>query len=217
MVCRPRQASFDQQGSVVDPQKSAQIISKEQTMPFSSYEEILRSMLAITSSLEMRQILREIGDYADIGLDQPFGPFNFIWHAFGDNPSNISTIGLATKAGRSLAERLTNAIDGILEERVVTGIPTPPSPRQAAMQWFGRPVSGPDDGLFKWSYADGGYDRQIQVILSPSGVEAAPTVDVLDNGIGIKPEEFSTTILSLQAGNKISKWNMRRRKFLSVN
>ena len=34
----------------------------------------------------------------------------------------------------------------------------------------------------------------------------APTVDVLDSGVGIKPEEFPTTILSLQARNKISKF-----------
>lgn len=175
-------------------------------MSYSLTEQFLRTMLSATSSDEIRSILKEIGDHSDIGLDEPFGPFNFFWHAFGDNPSNLSTIGLATKAGRSLTERLTNAMDAILEDRVPSGAPTPPSARAAAKQWFGRPVSGPDEGLFKWAYSDAEYDRRIHVVLSPSGIEAAPTIDVVDNGIGIEPNQFPATILSLQAGNKISKW-----------
>lgn len=87
-------------------------------MPYSSPERILRGMLSETSSDGMRSILREIGDYSDVGLDERFGPFDFVWHSFGDNPSNLSTIGLATRAGRSLTERLTNAMDAILEDRL---------------------------------------------------------------------------------------------------
>jgi hypothetical protein len=44
------------------------------------------------------------------------------------------------------------------------------------------------------------------VVLNQSGVETAPTVDVIDDGIGIEPGQFPSTILSLQAGNKIRKW-----------
>jgi len=175
-------------------------------MSYSSVEDILRTMLSVTSSDEVRSILNTIGDYSDAGLDQPFGPFDFFWHPFGDNPSNLSTIGLATRAGRSLTERLTNAMDAILEDRVPPGAPTPPSARAAAKQWFGRPVSGPDDGLFKWDYSDSEYDRRISVVLCPSGIETAPTIDTVDNGIGIEPDQFPRTILSLQAGNKITKW-----------
>ena len=85
-------------------------------MPYSCAEEILRAMICVTSPHQMRSILKDIGDYSDVGLDQPFGPFNFFWHAYGDNPSNLSTIGLATRAGRSLTERLTNSMDAILEQ-----------------------------------------------------------------------------------------------------
>jgi hypothetical protein len=165
-------------------------------------------MLSETSSDGMRAILREIGDYSDIGLDERFGPFDFIWHSFGDNPSNLSTIGLATRAGRSLTERLTNAMDAILEDRAPSSTPMPPSARAAAKQWFDRPVSGPDEGLFKWAYSDVGYDRRINVVVSSSGIETAPTIDVLDEGIGIAPNQFPGTILSLQAGNKIRKWHL---------
>jgi hypothetical protein len=175
-------------------------------MSFSSMDQILRAMLVATTSTDMRSVLMEIGDYPDVGLDQPFGPFKLLWHPFGDNPSNLSTIGLATKAGRSLTERLTNAMDAILEARAPLGVPMPPSPRAAAKQWFDRPISGPDDGLFRWAYSDANYDRMVHVILNPSGKETAPTIDVVDRGVGIQADQFPGTILSLQAGNKITKF-----------
>lgn len=96
--------------------------------------DILRALLAATSNDEMLEIRREIGDPGNAELDQPFGRFKFCWHAFGDNPSNISSIGLGTKAGRSLTERITNATHAILEERVSASVPSPQSARAAAQR-----------------------------------------------------------------------------------
>ncbi len=175
-------------------------------MPFDNAESLLRALLSSIKSSDIRKILEEIGDYGSAELDQPFGPFQFCWHAFGNNPSNISSIGLGTKPGRSLTERYTNGTDSIFEDRAPAGVPLPRSAREAAQQWFGRPVSGPEDGLFNWNYSEHDYDRRISVILLNSGDETAPTVDVLDDGIGIQPDMFSSTILSLQSGNKITKW-----------
>jgi hypothetical protein len=67
-------------------------------------------------------------------------------------------------------------------------------------------MSGPEDGLFNWNFSEHGYDRRIMVVLHSSGIESAPTIDVIDDGIGIRPGEFPSTILSLQSGNKIKKW-----------
>jgi hypothetical protein len=175
-------------------------------MKLQNSQDVLNALLAATSNEAVTEIRREIGDPGNAELDQPFGPFSFSWHAFGDNPSNISSIGLGTKPGRSLTERLTNAADAILEDRASANVPTPASARAAALQWFGRPMTGPEDGLFNWHFADHNYDRRILVALHPSGIELAPTIDVLDDGIGIRPSEFPGTILSLQSGNKIKKW-----------
>jgi hypothetical protein len=177
-------------------------------MSASNLEDLLHQCLATTSYSDMRNILQSLGDHAEAGLDEPFGAMNFCWHAFGNNPSNYSSIGLGTKSGRSLTERITNAVDAILEDRVTSNVAPPASPRAAAQQWFGRPISGPDDGLFNWSFSEHGYDRRIAVVLNPSGVGAAPTVDVIDEGIGIQPSQFPSTILSLQCGNKITKWHL---------
>src|SRR4051794_7347892 len=98
-------------------------------MPFENSEGIFRALLSATSSDAVRGILSEIGDYSNVGLDEPFGPFHLSWHAFGNDPSNISAVGLATKPGRSLTERLTNGADAILEGRAPQGVELPRSAR----------------------------------------------------------------------------------------
>ncbi len=175
-------------------------------MPITTIEDLFNQLVRSRSSTDVRAVLTEIGDHADVEVDQPLGRLGLQWHPFGDNLSNISSIGLGTKPGRSLTERLTNAFDAVIETRVPMGVTQlPQSCREAAKQWFGRPVTGPDDGLFRWKYGEGDYDRFVNVVLSQSGVETAPTIDVLDRGIGLEPAQFPDTILSLQKGNKLTK------------
>src|ERR1035437_589031 len=159
-------------------------------MAIDSLKSLLQALLKARTSAEVKSILDDIGDYADLGLDTAFGSLGLQWHAFGDNLSNVSSIGLATKPGRSLTERLTNATDALREDRVRPNVTPPTSARNATKPWFGRQISGPDDGLFKWDYSGHDIDRRISVVLLPSGNDSAPTVDVVDNGIGIKPEQF---------------------------
>lgn len=166
---------------------------------------LLEKFLSSHTRNELLEVLRELGDDDSVSIDQCFGPHNLKWAPFGGNASNISTIGLATKPGKSLTERITNAMDALLEERAVnlSSSVKPESPREAAEEWFGRPMSGPDTGLFQGIRVQ--TDKRISVVLLDSGVEDCPTVDVLDQGVGIAPDEIKNTILSLQAGNKIQK------------
>jgi hypothetical protein len=174
-------------------------------MPIKTMSDLLIRFLYESSSPAIKEILDEVGDYSEVGLDMPFGQLNLFWHAYGGNSSNWSTIGLATKAGRSLTERITNAIDAVLEERAASSPSKPTSPQRAASEWFGRPITGADSGLYNWEYADGQYDKKVAVILLPSENENTPTVDILDYGIGLSAEQFPKTILSLQSGNKLDK------------
>lgn len=159
------------------------------------------NLLKAVRASDFRDVLSKAGDYDAATLDMPFGPHQLVWKAFGGNPSNVSTIGLGTKSGRSLTERVTNAIDAILERRFQEGASPQASPRKAAEAWFGRPFTG----LFNWKNEPLDFDRQIHVILQDSENSESPTIDVLDQGIGIAATEFPSTILSLQAGNKIRK------------
>lgn len=172
-----------------------------------SPDDTLKQLINATTPADILTILRMLGDHPDLAMDEPFGHLGYFWHPFGNNPSNFSTIGLATKAGRSLTERLTNAIDAILEQRGHTLTSSMPrSPRTAAQTWYGRPISGPDSGLYQWDFSSQGYDKKVHILMSASGEAGKATIDVIDQGIGLRPVEFSNTILSLQAGNKIKKF-----------
>lgn len=174
-------------------------------MPIKTLSDLLSRLLHESSSPAVKSILDEIGDTSNMGLDVPFGDLSLFWHPYGGNNSNYSSVGLGTKSGRSLTERITNAIDAVLEDRASTSPSKPSSPQRAASEWFGRPVTGADSGLYSWEYSDGQYDRKVAVVLLRSESESAPTVDVLDHGIGLSAEQFPKTILSLQSGNKLDK------------
>lgn len=151
-------------------------------------------------------VLKELGDREDIGLNVEFGALKCRWVPYGGRDSNESTIGLASKGGRSLTERITNAEDALLELAKMQHNGTlPKSPRRAALEWFGRVESGPSSGLYSIESKEGELSRSICMVLSDSGLSGAPTVDVVDAGIGIEPEEMPRTILSLQEGNKVKK------------
>lgn len=155
------------------------------------------------------EILTGLGDSADLDLGDPIGDSGLFWHPVGGDASNLSAINLATKAGRSLTERITNAEDALFELRAHTASgDLPQNPRQAAAKWFGRPLSGPDAGMYTWDYDTSNADRLIHVAMLDSGRPEAPTLDVLDAGIGIHGGDMTSTILSLRGGNKIRKFHL---------
>ncbi|MCB9056141.1 MAG: hypothetical protein H6549_09795 [Chitinophagales bacterium] len=174
-------------------------------MAINNVQELFEQLLKSTTPEQVRQILTEIGDVSDIGLDKAFGKLNLSWQPYGGTTSNYSTIGLASKPGRSLTERITNAIDAVLEEHSVKIAQQESSPQDAVNKWFGRPFSTSNSGLYDWKYSQGNFDRKVGIVMSDSGKKEAPTVDVLDFGVGILPDSFPSTILSLQGGNKITR------------
>jgi hypothetical protein len=145
-------------------------------MEIQTHSELLKALLSASSSAKIQEILAAIGDRPDLSLDEQFGPLNWQWHAFGNNPSNLSSVGLGAKPGRSLTERVTNATDAVLEDRFTPGIEAPRSARLAAKQWFGRPISGPDDRVYEWILKDPDLSRRIIAVLLPSGSENSPRI-----------------------------------------
>jgi len=175
-------------------------------MPPLTSADLLTKLLKATKPSQVQAILREIGDSPELTVGQTFGN-GYRWHFFGNKESNISTINLGTKPGRSLTERLTNAIDAVLEHQMLTRegtVPMPDSPSDAAFNWFGRPPSDANNGLFNWKQRNH-YDRKVQVVMLQGDRDTKPTIDIIDAGIGITPDNFYRTILSLQEGNKIKK------------
>lgn len=172
-----------------------------------AHATLLQRLLETTRPSEVAAVLADIGDHPELATGEAFGGAGYKWQFFGDRESNISTINLASKPGRSLTERITNGIDGVLEKRMARHAGSAPtSPMNAAAQWFGRPPSTNDSGIFNWKeYHTQGYDKLVRVVLTSGDEDTMPSIDVIDDGIGIEPSNFKTTILSLQQGNKIKR------------
>jgi hypothetical protein len=125
------------------------------------------------------------------------------WRDLGDRPNNAGTAQIASSAASALIERLTNAIDGMLElkaEEHLGNLPT--SPRDAARDWFGVPRNGIGE-LTETQRRT--LASNISVILEDSGDPNRPTVRVIDRGIGQHPADAHTTLLSLNENNKVGK------------
>lgn len=175
-------------------------------MAIQTIEELFARVVSARKKVDVDIILKELGDKQDIGLNTVFGTLKCKWVPYGGRDSNESTIGLASKPGRSLTERITNGEDAMLElAKFQRNGEVPRSPRRAAAEWFGRVETGPGSGLYSTEDTEGDLSRSLCVVLSDSGISGAPTVDVVDAGIGLSPNEMPSTILSLQEGNKVKK------------
>lgn len=140
-------------------------------------------------------------------LDEFQEEHSISWLPVGNRQDNIATINIGTDPAAGVTERITNAIDAVLDlEWHKQGEPTDViSPRAAAESWFGIP-EGRLRSFSKSSLGDiRALSQRIKVTLRDSENSSKPTVEIRDNGIGIKPEDFSKTILSLHGGNKLKK------------
>lgn len=129
------------------------------------------------------------------------------WLPVGGFKDNVATINMGTDPAAGLAERITNAIDAVLElEWLKQNKPADiESPRTASQKWFsiteGKLNSIENASDKKISELA----RRIKVTMRDSERENYPTVEIRDNGIGIRGEDFKSTILSLHGQNKLSK------------
>ena len=130
---------------------------------------------------------------------------NIKWIPVGGRQDNIATINIGTDPAAGLTERITNAIDAVIElEWHKQGKPEDIStPRQATENWFNIPEGRLRN--VKREDIDSKLAKRVQIILRNSEKASNPTVEIRDTVIGIKAEDFSKTILSLHGGNKLNK------------
>lgn len=105
----------------------------------------------------------------------------------GNNYNNNSTAGMLTKPDKGLIEKITNAIDAVLEKQKETQKLVNPKTADEIMQKIANTPN---------------IKNLVNVIVSDSGTKLKPTIDVIDKGTGIHGYKFANTILSLQNGNK---------------
>lgn len=129
------------------------------------------------------------------------------WRPVGDRPNNIGTIRMGSDPALALVERVTNAMDDLLElGRSQNPSDSPKSPREAAQLWYQVPKTGLADMLNDPRRQLG---ERIRVILEESGDPKRPTVLVHDDGLGQSPSRFPKTLMSLNESNKVGMpWTM---------
>lgn len=163
--------------------------------------------------LDLPQILeahtgQEIRDLVDVAKSQ-IGK-DVVWKDVGDRENNLATINMGTDPAGALTERITNAIDAVLDlEWHRQGQPPKiSSPREAVASWFSikdgklAHVESLRSDEFK------AIRDRINVQLHDSGKSNRPTVNIRDRGIGLRAEEFAGSILSLNQSRKLRKFHL---------
>ena len=124
------------------------------------------------------------------------------YRPLGDRPNNAGTVEIPADSTLSSVERITNAIDSIIELEVArTGI-KPANPVDAGIKLLGVPKGGI---MEMTPAARRQLASRVTVSLEDSGVKKKPTLIITDKGIGIEPVDFPKTILSLNEQNKADK------------
>lgn len=158
-------------------------------------EDIYRKLLKAFKPEDIIEILDEIGES------------KLRFEPVGGRMNNLATINIGSDPAAGVTERITNAIDAVLEkEWIYRNQPNDlKTPRRAVESWFGiegGTISKIEDALDNRIKS---LSSLINVCLYDSGHDSKPTVEIRDKGLGLKPEEFSKSILDLNSNNKIGK------------
>lgn len=160
-------------------------------------QELLIGLSQATHLTAARKIVRELERH-----------FLYTWRPVGDNEANYGLINIGSDPGNALIERVTNAIDGVIEREALRHVnkkrgSVPATPREAVEQWFGVPggrVANLGDPTKRQPLAD-----NVVVTLIDGDHKRRPSVMIRDRGVGLTPSLIPTTILSLSGTNKIDK------------
>ncbi len=126
------------------------------------------------------------------------------WVPLGGKPSNSGPIQMGSEPYNGITERLTNAIDAMIELNVELHpeYKQIKNPRTAAEK-----IYGIKDGNLRYAEDKIGLlSSNIQLKFFDSDELKRPTIEIIDKGIGQNPDDFPLTLLSLNEDNKVSKF-----------
>lgn len=155
---------------------------------------MLKKVLNATTVKNVKELVSLIEEKYDIE-----------WLPIGGKTSNHSTFQMLQDGEYGIIERLTNGIDAVLEkEYFLNPDETLRSPRKSAEKYFN--ITNGDLSKYSIKDIDSINKNLVELRIFESGKTNRPTIEVRDKGIGLNANEFSTTILSLQGGNKLDKF-----------
>lgn len=128
-----------------------------------------------------------------------------VWKPLGDRENNVGTVRSGSDPGQALAERITNGIDAVIERGVHENHigNEPESPREAVEDLFGLSKGGFNAMSNEWVRETA--ENNLRVSMAEGADKNTPTIEVRDEGIGQRPENFPNTFLGLNEDSKITK------------
>lgn len=129
------------------------------------------------------------------------------WKFLGDNSSNGSSINMLGNGEKGLIERITNAVDSVIEKQFIGHNLQSANKLDVVLERaFPKFYEMKQDVLNGSAEQLSIKDAYEQVILAVNDGSKSnkPTFDIIDKGTGIEGKNFSSTILSISKGNKLS-------------
>lgn len=126
----------------------------------------------------------------------------------GNSSSNGSNVGQLTSGEKGLVERITNAIDAVIDKQkakcnIVTAKDSGVIIKKAFPNYYANMLKVMNQDVDRSIAKDA--EDQVVLAVNDGSRSNKPTFDVIDRGIGLFNYEFENTILSINHGNKLSR------------
>lgn len=155
-------------------------------------EKIISRLLKANTSSEIEDIIRDVNDDIE-------------WVPFGGTQNNHGIISMGSEPYDGITERITNSIDAMIELHVELNpqFKSLNSPRSAVEKIFNL-----KEGNLRHAEKEqiGSLASNIQLRFLDGDEPKRPTIEIRDKGIGQHPNDFPSTLLSLNEQYKVSKF-----------
>lgn len=153
---------------------------------------VVERLLAVRGSSDVGELIDALGTMS-------------AWSPLGGKANNFAQIGVASDPADALVEKITNGMDAILEREVeLRNLRDFDSPRAAAEALLG--VAGGHVVGLTTAAERRALGEQLIVTFAEGESDQEPTLVIRDSGIGQHPDDFATTLVSLNEENKRDKF-----------
>lgn len=167
-------------------------------------------IIELLSIYKEKQIDEFLKKYTGLDLNEPNLTYEKIKNSYkflGDNESNGSNVSQLTTGEKGVVERITNAIDAVIEnERQKHGIRSAKNSgviiRKAFPNYYNHMQNVMEEAADRSQAKDA--DGFVTLAVNDGSRSNKPTIDIVDKGTGLFGHEFEHTILSINNGNKLS-------------
>lgn len=168
----------------------------------------IEEVLSIYKEIQIDELLKK---YTGLDLNEKNLSYDKIkdhYRFLGSSCSNGSNVGQLTTGEKGLVERITNAIDAVIENQKNKCSITSPKDssfviRKAFPNYYSNMQDVINDNVDRSLAKDA--ENQVIVAVNDGSKSNKPTFDIIDKGTGLLGSEFENTILSIDHGNKLSR------------